>query len=62
MQQSGRHLLGFSPEAESDVVAGPQHSSRPSEMANRYQAEAQQSQRVVLLVGQDAPVLVLSLQ
>ncbi|XP_037554059.1 cyclic AMP-dependent transcription factor ATF-6 alpha isoform X2 [Nematolebias whitei] len=40
VQQSGRHLLGFSPEAESDVVAGPQPSSRPSEMANSVEDKA----------------------
>ncbi|XP_013858408.1 cyclic AMP-dependent transcription factor ATF-6 alpha [Austrofundulus limnaeus] len=39
-QQSGRHLLGFLPEAESDVVMGPWPSSRPSENPNSAEDKA----------------------
>lgn len=36
MQHSGRHLLGFSPEAETEVVMGPETlGGGPSEMADR---------------------------
>lgn len=40
MQPSGRHLLGFSPESDSDVVTGPEFTSRPSEMPDRSEDKA----------------------
>ncbi|XP_017262943.1 cyclic AMP-dependent transcription factor ATF-6 alpha isoform X3 [Kryptolebias marmoratus] len=40
MQPSGRHLLAFSTEAESDVVTAPRPSSRPSQRANSAEDKA----------------------
>ncbi|KAM4739973.1 cyclic AMP-dependent transcription factor ATF-6 alpha [Anableps anableps] len=40
MQHSGRHLLGFSSEADSDVVMGPELTSRPSEIPDRSEDKA----------------------
>ncbi|XP_040896726.1 cyclic AMP-dependent transcription factor ATF-6 alpha [Toxotes jaculatrix] len=41
MQHSGRHLLGFSPEAETNFVMGPEHpGSGPSEMADSSEDKA----------------------
>ncbi|XP_072245742.1 cyclic AMP-dependent transcription factor ATF-6 alpha [Leuresthes tenuis] len=40
MQHSGRHLLGFSSEAENELTMGPQPSGRPSEMPDSTEDKA----------------------
>ncbi|MED6286331.1 hypothetical protein CHARACLAT_004910 [Characodon lateralis] len=40
MQHSGRHLLDFSPEADSDVLMGPELTGTPSEMPDSSEDKA----------------------